>query len=154
MCSVRPRLVGASLLKFFGRVCLFIRHACTECQAFEGSLAWMLYWSNVLFLLDTLKPCYLQTLSIKKASAKSPVLQVALLVAKQAALFWKSPGSPPKTWTIIMLDLTQSWIIMGWYCRFSQSPCRGSRTWGWWSRFCWSPCCTREIRCSWEVRRV
>ena len=54
-----------------------------ECQAFEGSLASMLYWSNVLFLLDTLKPCYLQTLSIIKASAKSPVLQVAL-VAKQA----------------------------------------------------------------------
>ena len=67
----------------FGRVCLCIRHACTECQAFEGSLASMLYWSNVLFLLDTLKPCYLQTLSIIKASAKSPVLQVAL-VAKQA----------------------------------------------------------------------
>ena len=60
-----------------------------ECQAFEGSLASMLYWSNVLFLLDTLKPCYLQTLSIIKASAKSPVLQVAL-VAKQA-LFCKSP---------------------------------------------------------------
>ena len=50
-----------------------------ECQAFEGSLAWMLYWSNVLFLLDTLKPCYLQTLSIIKASAKSTVLQVALV---------------------------------------------------------------------------
>ena len=60
-----------------------------ECQAFEGSLASMLYWSNVLFLLDTLKPCYLQTLSIIKASAKSPVLPVAL-VAKQA-LFSKSP---------------------------------------------------------------
>ena len=59
----------------FGRVCLCIRHACTECQAFEGSLASMLYWSNVLFLLDTLKPCYLQTLSIIKASAKSTVLQ-------------------------------------------------------------------------------
>ena len=59
----------------FGRVCLCIRHECTECQACEGSLAWMLYWSNVLFLLDTLKACYLQTLSIIKASAKSTILQ-------------------------------------------------------------------------------
>ena len=31
------RLVGASLP---------IRHECAECQACEGSLAWMLYWNN------------------------------------------------------------------------------------------------------------
>ena len=30
----------------FGRVCLCIRHECTECQACEGSLAYMLYWNN------------------------------------------------------------------------------------------------------------
>jgi hypothetical protein len=47
----------------FGRVCLCIRHECTECQACGGSLAWMLYWNN--------------------GSAQSTVFQVALL-AKQA----------------------------------------------------------------------
>ena len=45
----------------FGRVCLCIRHECTECQACEGSLAWM--------LADLLN---------HKGSAQSTVLQVAL----------------------------------------------------------------------------
>ena len=67
----RSKLLGRDGVKKMCVVCL----VGASMSSFEGSLAWMLYWSNVLFLLDTLKPCYLQTLSIIKASAKSPVLQ-------------------------------------------------------------------------------
>ena len=66
-------------LRVFGSCCLLIRHECAECQACEGSLAWMLYWNNVQFRLDTLKPSYLQTVSIIEAAAKSTVLQVSML---------------------------------------------------------------------------
>ena len=67
----RSKLLGRDGVKKVCVVCL----VGASMSSFEGSLAWMLYWSNVLFLLDTLKPCYLQTLSIIKASAKSTVLQ-------------------------------------------------------------------------------
>ena len=61
----------------FGRVCLCIRHECTECQACEGSLAWMLDWNNAyLYTVHT-------DLFNQKGSAQSTALQVALL-AKQA----------------------------------------------------------------------
>ena len=67
----QSKLLGRDGVKKICVVCL----VGASMSSFEGSLAWMLYWSNVLFLLDTLKPCYLQTLSIIKASAKSTVLQ-------------------------------------------------------------------------------
>ena len=77
ICVVCVQTCWCQSSQVFGRVCLFIRHECTECQACEGSLAWMLYWNNAyLYAVHA-------DIFNHEGSAQSTVLQVALL-AKQA----------------------------------------------------------------------
>ena len=56
--------------KVFGSVCLFIRHACTECQALKA------HWHECS--IETM-PIYTQSFSMTKGSAQSTVWQVVLL---------------------------------------------------------------------------
>ena len=133
-----------------------MRHARTECPALSQShlheRCYRSHGSNFLFLLDTLKPCYLDTLSIIKASAKSTVLQVALLVAKQVPFckspWWQHAGRPvgvnhhhaiswkPKPSTLLSLlakvlggPREEGWTLLSLLAKVdsSQSPCQGAR---------------------------
>ena len=82
--------------------CLFIRHECTECQACEGSLAWMLYWNNA----------YLYTVHADlfnhKGSAQSTVLQVALLAKQESS----------RTFFVAQIGEQLAWRKWG-LCQFS-----------------------------------
>ena len=94
ICVVCVQTCWCQSSQVFGRVCFCIRHECTECQACEGSLAWMLYWNNAYLYTVHADLCN------HKGFAQSTVLQVALLAkhASSRAFFVAKIGEQVAWW--------------------------------------------------------